>query len=75
MTNKQIKHRRWLRQTKKQVIKIEKNKVKHHAILCVPSILTFSYKDRIKSIFNFKKESLPNQINHKGKLMPLSINK
>jgi len=72
MTNAIKKHRRWLHHTGKQVIKIEKVRKKYCPVVVIPELNYFSWKDRLKSLLNFKKAELPDTIIYKHRQMILS---
>jgi hypothetical protein len=72
MTNKTKRHRRWLHNTGKQVIRIEKTKKRYCPIIVVPELNYYSWKDRLKSLLNFKKAELPKEIIYKRRRMILS---
>jgi hypothetical protein len=73
MTRQMVRHLRWLKQNaNKNVIKIEKVKIKHHAIGLIVPMACFNYWERVKSLFTLKVEEFPTEVFHKGRLMPLT---
>lgn len=72
MTNKAIKHRRWLHQTKRKILKIERTKIKHHPFLVIPPLNYFSFFERLKSLLNFNRSELPKTVRYKNRIFNLS---
>jgi len=74
MTNKERKHRRWLHSCgPDKVLKIVKNKVRHHAIFFIPPMNYFSFWERLKSLFIPGRYTISPFCEHNGRNMNISV--